>query len=327
MSAPGILGVNQFKTDEDDDDDEDDEDSDYDDDDYADCQSTIKTTAYKSIAFADQKKKGNIVKNSSPSKTFSHGTTTVSLPYIVDVWLINNAQKHVSIQVQLLSGDTCDIETRVSSDQKSLVITFPMTKYMSSSSQAFVPYVLARDQHKKDAKAKEHCKVALGVHPKTYACQKSVSVIKNRDPSNKDVLYEQRIPLPFACKHQFSTMAHDTYFYGENKVHYQDTSVHLQIELIADIGDSYVAEAASLIESLHVNDCHFREVSKIPGNISVSASGKYQHQKGMEVESINSFFPDDATMKTTKSAAASRRSLPCSNKKRMAITVSDLTVR
>ena len=319
-SGPGIRGNNQFNDDDDDDgSDYEGEDEEDDFDDYADGQSTIKTTGYKSVAYLDQKKKGKVAKK--PPGTSFHGTTSITLPYILDEWLGNNTQKHVSIQIQLLTGNTASIQTRVSSDQKSLVVKFPMTKYLSSSSHAFVPYVLARDQHKKNEEAQKSCTVALTVHPKTYARQKSVSVIKNRDPS-KVIFYEQRIPLPFACMHEYSTSIHDNYFYGENKVHYQDSSVHLQVELIADIGDCYVAEAESLIASLHVNDFHVCEESKIPGNISVSASGKYNQR--MDLESIASFYPENETI---KSAAASRRSMPCKDpKKRLAMTISDRTV-
>jgi hypothetical protein len=307
----------------DDDDDDDDEDSDYDDgyDDFADGQSTIKTTGYKSVAFLNQKKNGKMMKHNSPNSSFSNGTTMITLPYIVDVWLGKNAQKHVSIQVQLLAGNTNNIETRVTTDQKFLSITFPMTKYLSSPSHAFVPYVLAQDQHKKDEQSIEHCKVALSVHPKTYARQKSVAVIKNRDAS-KVVMYEQRIPLPFPCMFDYCTTAHDNYFYGERKVHYQDSSVHLQIELVADVGDRYVAEAESLMGSLHVTDYYVPKDTKIPGNISVTPSGK--NRRHMDLDSIDSKFfmnVDNETLKTTKSAAASRRSCPVNKgEKRLALT-------
>lgn len=330
IPGPGMTGVNKFNVDDDNDDDDDD--SDYEDDGeedtFADGQSTIKTIGFKSVAFLDRKFNGKVKRNDAALASFQHGTKLITLPYIVDVWLGNNAQKHVSIQMQLLTGDSSKVTARVSSDQKALVIEFPMTKYLSSSSYAFVPYVIAQEQHKKDEKAKEHCKVALNVHPKTFARQKSVSIINNRNPS-KVIMYEQRIPLPFACLHDFSTTVQDQYFHGETKVHYGDGSVHLHVELVADIRDSYVAEAESLVASLHVSDYHVAEDVKVPGNILVSNSKKHHHQS-MDYESISSFNLDSETLKsrqaaTIKSAAASRRSLPLKNK-RLALTTNDGTV-
>jgi hypothetical protein len=243
----------------------------------------------------------------------------ITLPFIVDVWLGKNAQKHVSIQVQLLSGDTKNIETRVSSDQKYLAVKFPMTKYLSSAPHAFVPYVIARDQHKKDDQTKMLCQAALEVHPKTYARQKSVSVIKDRDHS-KVIMYEQHIPLPFPCMFDYSTKAHDNYFYCENKVHYQDSSVHIHIELIADNGDRYMAEAQSLIGSMRVTDFYVPDEAKVPGNISVATMKRRSH---LDDETIDTQFFNrmETGSVTTKSVAASRVACPVNKgEKRLALT-------
>lgn len=73
-----------------------------------------------------------------------HGNIKIGLPYILDIWRDHKNQKRVSIQVHLLSGKDFykKVFVRVSKLKQALVLTFPMSEFMSRADWAFETFVL-----------------------------------------------------------------------------------------------------------------------------------------------------------------------------------------
>ena len=84
----------------------------------------------------------------------------------------------------------------------------------------------------------------LEIHPKIIARKHSVSKLLNRDPTKKMIVLRQRIPLPFACRHQFSNEDSDRIFHGMEFKEHDNGEVHLHVELLQDTNDSYESEQA-----------------------------------------------------------------------------------
>lgn len=135
----------------------------------------------------------------------------------------------------MLSGNDMyqQVFARVSTDQNELVLTVPMSKYLSRSDLALVNFLLA------DPKLSEHDKncmrVVLKHHPKTAAHMVAVSKIKGRSSSTEGFFYEQRIRLPRRCQREFAASTDgDELFYGKTFVEYPDGTVSLHLELLCE---------------------------------------------------------------------------------------------
>jgi len=157
----------------------------------------------------------------------------------LDLWRDCNGKARISAQVHLLSGATQyrKVLTRVSTDQKDLVLTLPMSPYMSRSDLAFNTFLLAAssltetDLH--------YMKILLKHHPKIASRMVAISKIQGRS-ATEGFFYEQRIRLPRACNFEFASKDGCDMFHGKKFVEYPDGSVFLHVELTAETKDSYV---------------------------------------------------------------------------------------
>lgn len=166
-----------------------------------------------------------------------YGSESVKLEFIADYWTDKKPNGRCSLQIRMPSGGRVHNLTiaRVSTDQKELIIAYPMSEFASNPLYAFNSYLIDPNNP---------CKMTetvLEYHPKTISRKKSIAKLTGRD-SSKTKMLEDRIPLPFVCRHLFATNDEDPIFYGKKFVCYDDTSVWLHIELVADIGDSYQAD-------------------------------------------------------------------------------------
>ena len=130
----------------------------------------------------------------------------------------------------------CQVLVRVSTDQRYLVMNYESSEYVTNPEHAFNSFLISPDDKLKDVKH-----TILTLHPKTIARKKTVAKLRGRDET-KALWQETRIPLPFICRHTFADQKDDPLFYGKQFVQYNDGSVWLHAELVADVGDSYKAD-------------------------------------------------------------------------------------
>jgi len=69
-----------------------------------------------------------------------HGNTKLGLPYILDFWHDCCSHARISVQVQLLSGTEAykKVFVRISTDDNELILTLPISPYMSRSFNTFL---------------------------------------------------------------------------------------------------------------------------------------------------------------------------------------------
>jgi hypothetical protein len=198
------------------------------------------TTGFKSAYYrSGQRGNGEGRPCRKACTTTTHGVTAMGLPYVLDTWHTVSTRSRISVQVQLLSGDTFHKKAlvRVSTDKKYLVLVTPMSPFLARPDYAFNSYILEDPQ----AKLSPNLDVILGLHSKSIARKLSIAKLGERD-GNKEVIYEQRIPLGRECRHQFAFDEDDPLFFGKKIVKYPDGSVHLHVELVVcENGDGYVA--------------------------------------------------------------------------------------
>jgi hypothetical protein len=135
-------------------------------------------------------------KEMSGSKV-QHRNTTVSLPYVVDLWCDSKSQARVSVQVHMLSGVDFhkDVGVRVSTSKTELVLTFPMSRtFMARAESAFATSFFDgknfNNEHEKNC-----MRVIMKHHGKTVASMVSVSKVKGQSTVD-EFHYQQGIPLP-----------------------------------------------------------------------------------------------------------------------------------
>jgi hypothetical protein len=134
-----------------------------------------------------------------------------------------------------------EVGVRVSTNKMELVLTFPMSSFMSRAENAFSSCFLDGRQFNNEHE-KSCMKVIMKHHGKTVSRMVSISKIKGRSSAD-DFLYEQRIHLPRACKHNIAGISDgDEFFFGKKFIQYPDGSVHLHIELLCETSDGYHPE-------------------------------------------------------------------------------------
>ena len=124
---------------------------------------------------------------------------------------------------------------RVSTDKMSIVLQTPMSSYATETKNAFNLYLLDNDG------SNDALEYILDFHPKVIARKHSVAKLRKRDCDNTDIVLMQRIPLPYPCKHTFSTEDDDPIFFGSKYIEYEDGSTWLHLDLLADTKDAYTA--------------------------------------------------------------------------------------
>lgn len=171
-----------------------------------------------------------------------HGNTQAGLPFLLDMWRDSAGRPRISVQVHLLSGRGAHkkVLVRISTDGKELVLSLPMSEYMSRSDFAFRTFLI--DKESMSETELYYVSYILKLHPKTAARIVSASKIKGRSITN-GFYYEQRIRLPRSVKREFAKQNDgDKMFHGKKFIQYPDGSVHLHCELIGDTKDSYIPE-------------------------------------------------------------------------------------
>jgi hypothetical protein len=133
-----------------------------------------------------------------------------------------------------------------------------MNKYMARADFAFRTFFLdAKQVSETDEKT---FLFVMENHPKITARMQTVSKIVSR-VSVEIFYYEQRIPLPKQCMHQRAGKEDgDEVFYGKHFLKYPDGSIHMHVELLAVVVDSYCPQ--ELLSIPHVacyswTGCHF----------------------------------------------------------------------
>jgi len=175
------------------------------------------------------------------------GNTKIGLPYLLDLWRDCCSHARISVQVLMLSGRDAYKKTfvRISTDGKELILTLPMSPYMSRSDFAFNTFLLA-EQHNISDTEKHYLKILLKHHPKCAARMVAVSKVKGRSYAD-GFFYEQRIQLPRKVQHDFATQkSGDDLFTGKKFIEYPDGSVFLHVELVAEVKDNYIPEERML---------------------------------------------------------------------------------
>jgi hypothetical protein len=167
--------------------------------------------------------------------------------------------------VQLLSGNDHykQVFVRVSLDGKELVLTLPMSPYIGCSDFAFETFLLV--ELALSELDKKYMHIVLKSHPKTAAWMVAIAKVKGRSVTDAFV-YEQRIPLPRKCEHEYASDASDTdsdcLFHGKKFVQYPDGTVFLHVELVCETRDNYCPEERMLDPSMmiHPNNNNAMEV-------------------------------------------------------------------
>ena len=247
------------------------EDEDYlkDDDDLVDAVSQLSmdddeysydtvTTAFKSVS-SKRGEERNKKTRPAEGSSFS-GLTNLGLPYILDIWRDNLCRKRISVQLHLLSGDNDwkEIKARVSTSQRELVITLPMSPYLARSDLAFGPVAL--QEPRIASLGQQNIVYLLKNHSKTHGRMYATGVIKDRKIT-KDFFYEQRIPLPRKVDFKWAQeAAGDDIFYGTKFVLYEGGAQFLHIEMVVDTPDTYCPEECLLDPAMMVT-----QSSPVPG--------------------------------------------------------------
>lgn len=245
-----------------------------------------RTMGFKS-AYDGNRRAGNLrqKQGGDANKETIYGTTSMGCPYVIDKWHDARPQGRVSVQVQLVSGNNVFSKTsvRVSTDQMSLIVSMPMSPYLARPDYAFNSYLVGEWPNTLGV---GQAIMTLNTHPKIIARKLSVSKIREREPTKKEVIYEQRIPLPRKCHHQFADDKADMYFHGKKFVKYPDGSVHLHVELLSVSGDAY--EAQETIPQL-VQASVPADVS--PGGVIPGSVGAVQQGEEMSIVGTDNGSP------------------------------------
>ena len=226
-----------------------------------------------------------------------HGNTKIGLPFLLDCWRDCFGHARTSVQVQTLSGRDAykKIFVRVSTDSKELVLTLPMSPYMSRSDFAFNTFLLAEHDAKMSETDRHYMMLLLKHHPKCAARMVAVAKIKGRSYTD-GFFYEQRIRLPRKVQHKFATcQSGDDLFTGKKFVEYPDGSVFLHVELIAEAMDSYIPEERML------DPKHMKSVPKTATDAGPSAMETESTENGARV------LPDEEDNETERTRSKRTR--------------------
>ena len=194
-----------------------------------------------------------------------HGVTSLALPYVQDHWRNAESRARISVQLLLLSGTDFykKVFTRISTDQKWLIVTFPMSPYLARADFAFPTFVI----DEMDVQPHERCAMLVVLKHHSKSAARMVSVAKIKGHSNTDgFFYEQRIPLSRPCKHNFAACTDgDQFFFGKKFIKYPDGSVHLHVELLCDTKDDFHPEEVR-------QDIIARSASAVLNNVEIDTT-------------------------------------------------------
>ena len=124
----------------------------------------------------------------------------------------------------------------------------------------------------------------LQFHTKIAARKVSISKLIGLD-STKDVILEQRIPLPFECEHIFATKDSDPFFHSVRFIPYSNGETWAHVELLKNIKDGYVGRD---MQSAYLDSI---------------VEDKDDYEVTMEENEAAAFDDDDTSTYTMQSAA------------------------
>jgi len=215
--------------------------------------------------------------SSSKGRGMYYGSSTMMLPYVVNTWDDSMGRGRISAQVHAPSGIDIQkkLKHRISKSQRELVLSFPISPFLSRSDFAFFEVTKINGAFK--GMSKQQIDFFLENHPRTAARVKSVGILKGRN-TTKEFLYSQRIPLPKQARHAPITQTEDPVFHGIKFAVNKDGSTFMFAELMVHTNDSYCPEERLLNASMFRNET------------AASLS------QGVILNTI----PEDATMRKTK---------------------------
>ena len=169
-----------------------------------------------------------------------HGSDKAMWDYILDEW--KYPERRLSLQIRLPSGTFVHqhLEHRVSTNQDEYVLALPYSANFRSVEAAFFSYL------GKDSDTFVGISNRLKGHPKIIARKISMAKLLRRNPT-KELWVEQRIKLPYPVKHLPATRNDGCDdFHGVRFVQYDNSEVHLHVELVKDVKDGYKHDRVSI---------------------------------------------------------------------------------
>jgi hypothetical protein len=161
----------------------------------------------------------------------------IVLSYIMAPWIDKNLRKRVSLRVKMISGCTQQLEWRVSTDQRNLILFQPLDHELLSPEDSFIQDVY--DKHKNNQEMLPLLKEVLDHHPLVLAMKASIAREKGRDINKREVIDSVRIPLPIKVMHSPATVTDDGFFSGVEFIAKSDGSSFMTFHLIGEMKDGY----------------------------------------------------------------------------------------
>lgn len=196
---------------------------------------TCVQSAYRSVVHVTAEHK-----SSGKRDGFAHTSLSLTKEFLCDYWKDSTPNMRVSVQFQLESGYDAHrkLNIRVSTDGMDLVVTKKTSIYMMDPTKGLI------ERFTKDGLMDIHeAKNILKYHPRIIARKDSVAGLLKRDSNKKELDQTFRVPLPFKCRHKFTTPDDgDDFFHGVNFVKYENGEVWCHVELITQILDNYTFE-------------------------------------------------------------------------------------
>jgi len=222
-------------------------------DDYTFVTIDTSDTGFKSFSTPTGKKASSEIHSmTSPTKTpdsgrkskATYGSSYRQFDYTLHVWNDPTPKRRCSVHILMPTGiRNSKFSFRVSTNMKELVIESRMSENAINPANGIRKYMLSDAKHF-GFKAADLL-LALQYHPKLVACNITASKLQGRN-SEKTVVLQQRIPLPFACRHSLvdRSLDNDPFFFGKRSIEYENGEVWCHVELVGKSSDDYVAPAS-----------------------------------------------------------------------------------
>ena len=151
-------------------------------------------------------------------------------------------------------------------------------------------------------------------HPKIIARKDSVSKLTGRDIRKRLLDQEQRMPLPFKCRHKITSADDgDEYFFGMKYFEYGNGEVWCHVELIVDISDSYSSERINPSFTMFPEDATLDNETEYNQDTVMTDASSLHHsasktRKSSKVNLRDVLYDDGTASKSIKTPSKSTRS-------------------
>ena len=236
---------------------------------FDDGEYTLETrsTAFKSRHSSGTKKTSGQETGRSSSVARDHkfsGPTKLTLPYLLDLWRDGRGRGRMSIQVHMMSGDKAwsVVIARVSTSQKQVVLSFPMSGNLGRSD--FALQIVAAHQPDIMKMGEANVKMLLAHHPKCIARMTAASKVTGRDMTNS-FKYEMRINCPKKASYKWAKASDgDQIFHGAKFFEYANGEVMLHLELLVDTKDNFCPEECLATTPMMITDTRRTTLPRLP---------------------------------------------------------------